>query len=123
MGSAGELSRVGSHCSSHAEIEKCGCRSNLSIIDQIGNSYSCNPKRNDIQSERLPYMVFNIRPPLGDVAQFLNRSKVCRSNDDEGSSRMGDEGCPNERQSTDDAGYSKREEEEEANSNACDEVV
>jgi hypothetical protein len=38
--------------------------------------------------------------------------------------RMGDEGCPNESLSVDDAtGYSKTEEEEEANSNGCDEVV
>jgi hypothetical protein len=68
---------------------------------------------------------FPLRPVfrvLGDGAPFLNRPKVYRSNDDEGSSRMDDEGCPNESPSVDDAtGYSKAEE-EEANSTNCGEV-
>ena len=76
-------------------------------------------------------MVFDVRHPFtlqsfflvpGDVAGFPNGPKVRRSNDDEGSLRMGDEGCPNESPSVDDAtGYSK--EEEEANSINCDEVL
>lgn len=48
--------------------------------------------------------------------------KVYRSNDDEDSLRMGDEGCPNEAPGGDDAtGYSK--EEEEANSIGCEEAL
>jgi hypothetical protein len=74
-------------------------------------------------------MVFDIRHPfpsrplflVGDVARFPNGPKVYRANDDEGSLRMGDEGCPNESQSVDDAtGYSR--EEEEADSMGCEEA-
>jgi hypothetical protein len=69
-------------------------------------------------------MIPNRRPPFpslppvlasGNVARFPDQPKVLVPND-EGSLRMGDEGCPNESQSVDDAtGYS-REEEEEADS-------
>jgi hypothetical protein len=56
----------------------------------------------------------------GDVARFPDEPKVLSQNDD-GSLRMGDEGCPNESPSVDDAtGYSK--EEEEADSIACEEA-
>jgi hypothetical protein len=54
----------------------------------------------------------------GDVARFPDEPKVL-SPHDEGSSRMSDEGCPNESPSVDDAtGYSK--EEEEDNSIGCE---
>ena len=54
------------------------------------------------------------------VAQFPDQLRVFVPND-EGSLRMGDEGCPNETQSVDDAtGYSR--EEEEADSGACEEA-
>jgi hypothetical protein len=57
----------------------------------------------------------------GDVPQFSDQPKVRRP-DDEGPSRMGDEGCPNEDPSVDDAtGYSK--EEEEATSASCEEFL
>jgi hypothetical protein len=57
----------------------------------------------------------------GDVPRFSDQPKVHRPND-EGSSRMGDEGCPNENPSVDDAtGYSK--EEEEATSVSCEEFL
>ena len=47
----------------------------------------------------------------GDVPQFSDQPRV-HCPDYEGSSRMGDEGCPNENPSVDDAtGYSKEEEE------------
>ena len=54
-------------------------------------------------------------PPLvlvsGDVPRFSDQPKVHRPND-ESSSRMNDEGCPNESPSVEDAtGYSKEEEE------------
>jgi hypothetical protein len=56
----------------------------------------------------------------GHGARFPDQPKVLAPNE-EGSLRMGDEGCPNETQSVDDAtGYSK-EEEEEADSIACEE--
>jgi hypothetical protein len=59
----------------------------------------------------------------GDVPQFSDQSKVHRPNN-EGSSRMGDEGCPNESPSVDDAtGYSKEEEEEETTSVSCEEFL
>ena len=66
-------------------------------------------------------------PPLfvvsGDIVRFPNGREVHGSNDDKGSSQMGDEGCPNENQSVNDAtGYSK-EEEEQASSIRCDEVL
>jgi hypothetical protein len=77
-------------------------------------------------------MIFDIRhpftmPPLfvvpGDIVRFPNGREVHDLNDDEGSSQMGDEGCPNESQSVNDAtGYSK-EDEEEASSISCDEVL
>jgi hypothetical protein len=56
-------------------------------------------------------------PPLivisGDVARFLD-PKVLYPND-EGSTRMGDEGCPNESQRVEDAlGHPREEEDEEA---------
>lgn len=65
-------------------------------------------------------------PPLflfsGDVSRCSDQPKVHRP-DDEGSSRMGDEGCPNQSPSVDDAtGYSK-EEEEEATSVSCEEFL
>ena len=75
-------------------------------------------------------MVFDTRHPFssrplflpGDVARFPNGPKVHRSNDDEGFSRMGDEGCPNEGPSVDDATrYSK--EEAEANSMGSEELL
>jgi hypothetical protein len=64
-------------------------------------------------------------PPLflfsGDVPLFSDQPKVRRP-DDEGWSRMDDEGCPNENPSVDDAtGYSK--EEEEATSASCEEFL
>jgi hypothetical protein len=57
----------------------------------------------------------------GDVRRFSDQPKVRRP-DDEGPSRMGDEGCLNESPSVDDAtGYSK--EEEEATSASCEEFL
>jgi len=54
------------------------------------------------------------------LARFPDQPKVLSPNDD-GSLRMGDEGCPNESPRVDDAtGYSK--EEEEADSIACEEA-
>jgi hypothetical protein len=48
----------------------------------------------------------------GNVPRFPDEPKILSPND-EGSSRMSDEGCPNERPSVDDAtGYSKEEEED-----------
>jgi hypothetical protein len=66
-------------------------------------------------------------PPLfyfsGSVSRFADQLKV-HLPDDEGSSRMGDEGCPNENPSVDDAtGYSKEEEDEEATSLSCEEFL
>ena len=56
----------------------------------------------------------------GDLARFPDQPKIPGPNDD-APSRMGDEGCPNESQSVDDAtGYSR--EEEEANSLGCEEA-
>jgi hypothetical protein len=69
------------------------------------------------------------RPPFSSLAPVLASSHVATFPDqpkvlspkDEGSSRMGDEGCPNESPSVDDAtGYSK---EEEADSIGCEEVL
>ena len=75
-------------------------------------------------------MISDRRPPfsslapvlaLGHVAPFPDQPKVLSPND-EGSLQMGDEGCPNESQSVDDAtGYSK--EEEEADSIGCEEFL
>jgi hypothetical protein len=63
-------------------------------------------------------------PPLvvisGDMPRSPAQPKVHRS--DEESSRMGDEGCPNESPSVEDAtGYSR--EEEEVNAMSCEEVL
>jgi hypothetical protein len=76
-------------------------------------------------------MISDRRPPFsslapvlasGHVAPFPDQPKVLSPND-EGSLQMGDEGCPNESQSVDDAtGYSK-EEEEEADSIVCEEFL
>jgi hypothetical protein len=58
-------------------------------------------------------------PVLADVGRFPVQPKV-QSATDEASSRMGDEGCPNESQSVEDAtGYSK---EEEVSAMSCEEV-
>jgi hypothetical protein len=57
----------------------------------------------------------------GDVPRFSDQLNV-HHQDDEGSSRVGDEGYPNENPSGDDAtGYSK--EEEEATSVSCEEFL
>jgi hypothetical protein len=59
-------------------------------------------------------------PVSGDLARFPDQPKIHRANE-EASSRMGDEGCPNESQSVDDAtGYSR--EEEETNEITCEEA-
>jgi hypothetical protein len=73
-----------------------------------------------ISDRRLPFS--SLAPSLtsGHVARFPDQPKVLSPND-EGSSRMGDEGCPNESQSVDDTTrYSK---EEEADSIGCEEVL
>jgi hypothetical protein len=64
-----------------------------------------------ISDRRLPSS--SLRPVLASdhVARFHDQPKVLVPND-EGSLRMGDEGCPNESRSVDDAtGYSREEEE------------
>jgi len=64
-----------------------------------------------ISDKRFPFP-----PPLpffvsGDIPRFPDQPKVHRPND-EGSSQMSDEGCPNQSPSVDDAtGYSRGEEE------------
>ena len=68
-----------------------------------------------VPSPSLPLIVIS-----GDVARFPD-PKVLYP-DGEGSTRMGDEGCPNESQRVEDAtGYSR--EEEEANSIGCEEAL
>jgi hypothetical protein len=59
-------------------------------------------------------------PVLADVGRFPVQPKV-QSATDEASSRMGDEGCPNESQSIKDATESSREE-EEVSAMSCEEV-
>ena len=56
----------------------------------------------------------------GEVARFTVQPKV-QSVTDEASSRMGDEGCPNETQSVNDATESSREE-EEVSAMSCEEA-
>jgi hypothetical protein len=74
-----------------------------------------------ISDRRLPFSSLAPVPASGHVARFPDQPKVLGPND-EGSLRMGDEGCPNESQRVDDAtGYSK--EEEEADSIGCEEVL
>jgi hypothetical protein len=59
----------------------------------------------------------------GAALGLPDQAKVLGPNNN-GSLRMGDEGCPNESLSVHDAtGYSKAEEEEEANSTNCDEAL
>ena len=74
-----------------------------------------------ISDRRLP---FSSLPPVldwGDVARFPGQPEILGRND-EGSLRMGDEGCPNESPGVDDAtGYSK--EQEADNSISCEEVL
>ena len=65
---------------------------------------------------RLPFPSSSSCPRADEVARFPDEPKLLGSSD-EGSSRMSDEGCPNESPSVDDAtGYS-------ANSIGCDEVL
>lgn len=71
----------------------------------------------NVPSLSLPLVVIS-----GDSTRFPLEPEVLHPNDN-GSSRMGDEGCPNEGPSVDDAtGYS-REEEEEVNAGNCEEVL
>jgi hypothetical protein len=58
---------------------------------------------------------------LGEVARFPDQPKV-QSATDEASSRMGDEGCPNESQSMKDATESSKEE-EEVSAMSCKEIL
>ncbi len=107
---------------------KGDCRNHVSVIDQIGQArldklQSASRVRKDrhmFSDRRPPYS--SLAPVLasGHVARFPDQPKVLVPND-EGSLRMGDEGCPNERRSVDDAtGYSR--EEEEADSMGCEEA-
>ncbi len=74
-----------------------------------------------ISDRTLPFSSLRAVLASGHVARFPGHPKILGQND-EGSSRMGDEGCPNESPSVDDAtGYSK--EEEEANSISCEVVL
>lgn len=74
----------------------------------ITHSESCHMIcRKNIPLASLPLVLFS-----ADVLRFPDRPKVLGPND-EGSSRMSDEGCPNEGPSVDDAtAYSKEEEED-----------
>ena len=74
-----------------------------------------------LSGRRFPFPCPSPALAADDVARFPDEPKVLGPND-EGSLRMGDEGCPNESQNVDDAtGYSK--EEEDANSIGCEEVL
>jgi len=78
-----------------------------------------------IPTRRLPSSLLLLPVLASDhVAQFPHQLRVFVPNDED-SLRMGDEGCPNESPSVDDAtGYSKEEEEEEEeNSLDCEEVL
>jgi len=115
---------------SEAEREECCWRSNVSVIEQTGQS--CLGK---VQSgsfvRKVGYMVCDKRVPVPPSSLFLvcrdvppspDQPKVHRPNN-EGSSRMVDEGCPNESPSVHDAtGYSKKEEEEDT-SVSCGEFL
>lgn len=70
---------------------------------------------------KLPFPRSSRALAADDVARLPDEPKVLGPND-EGSLRMGDEGCPNESSNGDDAtGYSK--EEEDAYAIACEEVL
>jgi len=74
-----------------------------------------------VSDRRIPFSSLASVLASGNVPRFPDEPKILSPND-EGSLRMGDEGCPNESQSVDDAtGYSK--EEEEADSIGCEEVL
>jgi hypothetical protein len=96
---------------------------NVLSIDQIGHEWIDNLElgswvRKDchmFSARRLRFK--GLSRAAGDVARFPDEPKVLSPKDD-GSSRMSDEGCPNESPTVDDAtGYSK--EEEEDNSIRC----
>ena len=101
----------------------------MSVIEQTGQ-----PWFGKVQSvsfaRKAGYMTPDKRvtfPPTalflfsGNVPQFSDQSKVHRPYNED-SSRMGNEGCPNESPSVDGAtGYSK--EEEEATSVSCEEFL
>jgi hypothetical protein len=71
--------------------------------------------------KRLPVSPSSLFLVSRDVPPSADQPKVHRPGN-EGSSRMGDEGCPNESPSVDDAtGYSR--EEEEATSVGCEEFL
>jgi hypothetical protein len=99
----------------------------LNLIDQIGQARIdklqlaslVRKDRHMFSGRRLPFKCPS--RAADDVARLTDEPKVLSPND-EGSSRMSDEGCPNESPSVDDAtGYSK--EEEVANSIGCEEVL
>ena len=74
-----------------------------------------------VSKKRVPFARSALFLVPGNVARFPDQPKIHGPNDD-ASSRMGDEGCPNESSSVDDAtGYSR--EEEEANSMSCEDIL
>jgi hypothetical protein len=93
----------------------------VSIIDQIEELGL--GKVQSARSKGSLYGLLQSSPAVlvsGDLARFPDQPKIHDPNDDP-SSRMGDEGSPNESQSVDDAtGYSR--EEEEAKTIDCEEV-
>jgi hypothetical protein len=100
---------------------------NVRFIDQIGQARIDKLELASwVRKDRHMFSARRLRfkgpsAAAGDVARFPDEPKILSPNDD-GSSRMSDEGCPNERPSVDDAtGYSK--EEEEDNSIGCEEVL
>ena len=107
----------------------CRRRRNVRVIDQIGQArldtlQSASRVRKDrhmVSDRRLPFSSLAPVMASGHVARLPDQPKVLSSND-EGSLRMGDEGCPNESPNVDDAtAYSK--EEEDANSIGGEEAL
>ena len=86
-----------------------------------GGEFTAEQVRENKRAERLhiarlpvPLHIARLPVPL-QVARFPVPLTVNRRSDDGSSSRMGDEGCPNEGPGVDDAtGYSREEEEVEA---------
>ena len=72
-----------------------------------------------VSKKRVPFARSALFLVPGMSPRFPDQPKIDGPNDD-ASSRMGDEGCPNE-SSSDDATEYSREEEERANSMSCEE--
>lgn len=106
------IQRQGSECGGELVLARRSDEQASGFRTRLSNYWRCSICGDEFTAEQVRE---NQRAKRLQVARFPVPLTVNRRSDDGSSSRMGDEGCPNEGPSVDDAtGYSREEEEVEA---------